>query len=40
MPGLAASMAVDPDEAKREELEGNPDFKKILKVLKMGISIM
>ena len=40
MHGLAASMAIDPDEAKREELQENPDFKKILKVLKMGISIM
>ena len=25
---------------RKEELEGNPDFKKILKALKMGIPIL
>jgi len=28
---------LDPEDAKREELEDDPNFKKYLKALKMGI---
>ena len=38
--GPVASIPVDPEQAKKEQLENNPDFKKILKVLKMGVPIL
>lgn len=34
---MASVAALDPEEAKKEELQNNPDFKKVLKALKMGI---
>ena len=35
---MTSSIPLDPEQAKKDELEGNADFKKILKALKMGVS--
>lgn len=37
---VAQPIAMDPEQAKKEELESNPEFKKVLKALKMGIPAM
>ena len=31
---------MDPEQQKKDELENNPDFKKILKALKMGVPVL